>query len=540
MIMRKIIFISALMFMTVAASAQTIYDGLMYSERNYEGTARSVAMGNAFTALGGDLGGVGINPAGSAVAKYAQITLTPTISIAASATPGYRNSYAKTSVPNYGMMFSWDTSRSSGLKNITFGFVVNQVNDFNEDIYASGRNTSSSFMGAMADEASRLNLSGTYLDMDDAYDYDPYKYVVGYQSGMISTYDGQDNKFVGASEVIYHGNDGQTNIYIGGPLEQTYGRQVIGRKSDYLFNLGANISDFLYLGANLGITAMNYNYCDYFKEEAADPNDFEIFLDNGKSIYFNNMKYMHTFNAETSGVYGKFGFILTPGYGLRIGGAIQTPTVTTVYEEWYMDGETTFSDPQYNGSAGSPMDYDTYTFIEPWRANFGIAYTLKKLGVISVDYEFCDYSTMKFKDGFNEGRDYFHDMNRTIRETFRTSHMLRAGIEVKPLDVLAVRAGYGLTTSPDKEESAAALTTEDAAKGLGWIARRSVSPTQNLAFGLGYSSRNSFFADIACRYNFRTEEYFMPYDAYIEGVAAPEYTITKDSWKVLLTFGWRF
>ena len=60
-----------------AAHAQTAYDALRYSENNYEGTARSVAMGNAFTALGGDLGAVTINPAGSAVAKYSQITLTP-------------------------------------------------------------------------------------------------------------------------------------------------------------------------------------------------------------------------------------------------------------------------------------------------------------------------------------------------------------------------------------------------------------------------------------------------------------------------------
>ena len=52
----------------VTGYAQTAYDALMFSENNYEGTARSVAMGNAFTALGGDLGAVTMNPAGSAVA----------------------------------------------------------------------------------------------------------------------------------------------------------------------------------------------------------------------------------------------------------------------------------------------------------------------------------------------------------------------------------------------------------------------------------------------------------------------------------------
>lgn len=545
--MRKILFISALMLIGAAAGAQTIYDGLMYSERNYEGTARSVAMGNAFTALGGDLGGVGINPAGSAVAKYTQVTLTPTLSIASTATPGYRYTSASTAIPNYGIMFNWDTSRASGLKNITFGFVVNQVNDFNDDVYASGRNTTTSFMGAMAQEATDLGLSGTYLGMDDAYAYDPYKYVVGFQSGMISNYispnakpeDITDNVFVGASELPIN-RDGEISFALGGPLEQTYGRKVTGRKSDFLFNLGFNISDYLYLGANLGVTSMYYNYSDYFKETAEDYTDFEHELENGETTYFRNMKYTHTFNAETSGIYGKFGFIFTPGYGLRIGGAVQTPTVTTVYEEWYMDGETEFSDSKYNAYAGSPLDYDSYTLIEPWRANFGIAYVFKKLAILSVDYEFCDYSTLRFKNSYNDGRDYFNDMNSLIRSTFQTSHMLRAGIEVKPLEALAIRAGYGLTTSPDKEEFGYALTTEDAAKGLGWIAKRSTASVQNVAFGLGYNSKNSFFADVACRYNFKTEEYFIPYDAYIPNEAVPEYTITKDSWKVLLTLGWRF
>ena len=70
---------------SVAAGAQDMYDALRYSENNYYGTARSIAMGNAFTALGGDLGSIGLNPAGSAVNGYSQFTLTPNISIISTA-----------------------------------------------------------------------------------------------------------------------------------------------------------------------------------------------------------------------------------------------------------------------------------------------------------------------------------------------------------------------------------------------------------------------------------------------------------------------
>ena len=49
------------------AGAQTMYDAFTYSENTYYGTARSVAMGNAFTALGGDMGGIAVSSEGKAV-----------------------------------------------------------------------------------------------------------------------------------------------------------------------------------------------------------------------------------------------------------------------------------------------------------------------------------------------------------------------------------------------------------------------------------------------------------------------------------------
>ena len=541
--MRKTAFIILFALAAMSAQAQTIYDALRFSERDYEGTARSVAMGNAFTALGGDLGSIGINPAGSAVAKYSQFTITPSLTVSSNTTQGaspytdgylpyFQRQFKQTAthfaIPNLGMTFNWETGRASGLKNVTFGFVMNRTNSWNEDVYAAGTNSTTSFMGAMAAEATWDSMLGSNLNMNDAYDYDPWRYVVGYQSGMISTFGGYDDQFVGASEVIFD-NMGQAEISLGGPLEQSYGRRVRGAKNDYLINLGFNISDFLYIGANLGITSMNYSYDEYFKEAAIDPSDFEIALDNGQTMYFVSMKYKYSYSANTSGVYGKFGFILTPGMGLRIGAAIQTPTATTVNEYWYMSGETYYTDNGFNASAESPEGEDRYRFREPWRANFGAAYTLGKLAVFSVDYELCKYGNMKFRrNGFDDDREYFIDLNNDIKDEFGTSHMLRAGVEVKPVDRLAVRAGYGLTTSPE-------VLIE-------------VPAAQNVSFGLGFISRKSFFADVACRYAFATDEYFMPYNDYIlyedgtpmEDAYAPEIRNTKSAWKVLLTLGWRF
>ena len=86
--MRKTAITFLLMLAAAASYAQSAYDGLLFSENNYEGTARSVAMGNAFTALGGDLGSITINPAGSAVAGYSQFTITPGLTFTASTAQG--------------------------------------------------------------------------------------------------------------------------------------------------------------------------------------------------------------------------------------------------------------------------------------------------------------------------------------------------------------------------------------------------------------------------------------------------------------------
>ena len=451
--------LSAMAF--AGASAQTAYDALRYSENNYEGTARSMAMGNAFTALGGDLGAVTINPAGSSVAKYSQITLTPGLTISANTTQGvspYENgslpyferkmmsNASRLSLPNMGLSFNWDTNRSSGIKNMSFGFIANRINSWNEDIYANGTNSTTSFMGAVAAASSGLPSSG--LAASDAYDYYDWRSVVGYQGGMISPFGGFEDEYVGATEGIYENSDGY-DIALAGPIDQSYGKNVNGSKNEYDFNFSVNISDLLHIGANIGFTTFSYDENWYFKETAIDPADFEIGLDSGETIYFDNMKYKNSYTASGSGAFAKIGFILTPGMGLRFGGAIQTPTMNTIDETWYEEGETNFSDKSYSSSAYSPTGSYRYSMRSPFRANFGAAYTLRNFAVLSVDYEFADYGSMRYSTE-DYDRDYFEDVNTDIRERFGFSHMLRAGIEIKPVSTIAIRAGYGLTTGAEK------------------------------------------------------------------------------------------
>lgn len=552
--MKRTIMILTALTVSFASYAQSAYDALNISSVDYEGTARTVAMGNAFTALGGDLGSISINPAGSAVAGYSQISLTPALTFSTNTAVGVspyndgslpyfdremKSGITRFSIPNIAMTFDWETGRKRGIKNIVVGFAINKTKGWNQDVYANGLNSTTSFMGELAasttllmEEYNRNLLPGetpfTYYDLTgtEAYDYMPWKNVIGYQSGMISTFDGHEDQFVGASELIFKNpNTGIDDIILGGPLDQKYGKREIGSSYEYIFNVGANISDFLYIGANIGFTSLEYDYSEYFKEAAVDPSDFEISFDDGSSMCFKNMKYNYSYSTSGTGIYAKIGFIVNPVAGLRIGGAIQTPTRNSINEEWRMSGSTEFSDSRYNSSATSPYGEDRYIIISPMRANIGLAYTIGTIGLVSADYEICNYGTMKYK-GDSESREYFNNINHEIKDLFGSSHSFRAGIEMKPISSLALRAGYNVSSNGEKYD----------------IYRNPMKAilTHNVSLGLGYISKGSFFADAAIRKTFVPDEFIMPYADYIQGTYSPEIKNTQSIWKAFLTLGWRF
>ena len=545
--MRKTAITLLLMAVAAGAYAQNAYDALNFSENNYEGSARTVAMGNAFTALGGDLGAVTINPAGSAVAGYSQFAITPGLTFSTSTAQGVspyddgelpyfqkamKSRMSRFSIPNFGLTFNWDTGRKSGLKSFTFGFVLSKTASWDEDIYATGTNSTTSFMGQLAAEATDQYMWADQLSLQSnpyAYDDCPWKYVLGYNSNMIAPYGGDNDGdfFVGASELIFDNGE----IALGGPLEQTYGRRVTGGKYDYVFNLGANISDYLFLGMNLGINTLEYNYDEYFKEVAVNPSDFEISFEDGTSMCFEKMRYNNGYSASGTGYFAKFGFIITPIAGLRIGGAIQTPTVTTIEEKWGMSGFTEFTGNSASQTEYTPEGEFRYKLRSPMRANIGAAYTFGSFGVISADYEICNYGGMRF-DGSSYDRDYFAEINQDILNRFGAAHSFRLGLEVKPSSSVAIRAGYNVNGCAEKTNS--------------WGEKIDPVYTQNASFGLGFSSKGSFFADIAARRTFVADELFMPYADYIydaDGYVTaptPEIRNHKSLWKLLLTVGWRF
>lgn len=521
--MKKIAIATLLAFAAFSAGAQTIGDAAQFSEHNYYGTARTIAMGNAFTALGGDLGSIGINPAGSAVARYSQVTITPNVSIISTGaqysasdvdfSSPLKTDKARFTVPNFGVNIYTDLHKRSGLKGISFGFVGNATANYLDQVSAFGTNPYTSYLGQMA--AGLAGISSSAFERNPYDNPDVYwNEVIGWRTGMIYNEDGTDDSYIASTERIF--DDGQ--VRTGGPLNQRWGRQARGNRTDMVMNLGLNFSDQFYLGFNIGMVSLDMERELYILEEAVDPNDFPNNFE-GTDTYFSSMRMRNYLEVDGSGIYGKVGLIYVPVPELRFGAAIQTPTAMHIHEYYRTVGEINFMDSKYSASEGSPKGDGEYRLITPYRFNLGAAYNFG-VGVVSADYEMADFSRMRFRSAFDGYADSYPTENEDIAATYGASHALRLGVEIKPMPEFAIRAGYTYATLPEKE------------KDKGFDNRQSAS------FGFGYNSPGSFFFDFAFRGSF-VNRYQILYDDYAS-VISPTVKVNNNLWDIVATFGWRF
>lgn len=570
--MKKILTAALLLALAAGAGAQNMYDAITFGQNNYYGTARSMAMGNAVTALGGDPGSIAINPAGSAVAGFGQFVITPGFTLSAvnaAWSPEGENAYgaanglthARMNLPSIGLIGEFKTGNRIGVKAVTFGIVSSQTNNYNYASDAFGSNSRTSKIAEFADAAydypeSTLANYNSFQNSDA-----PWDLLTAYQGGMYGPY-GWDGLYAGVTETI--ADDGSYH-YVPGALSQTSSRTKRGSKNDLIFNLGVNISDRVYLGFNVGLPTARYRYNESFYESAVDPSQFPIIYQDGDQeylTYFRRGTYSYDYLADLAGIYAKVGVIVRPTNNLRLGASFQTPTAYTISERWQHYAATVFDDSYYDDSQYSPEGEFEYTMRSPYRASFGLAYTFGKLGAFSVDYELADYSVMRFNDLHRNrlSSDSYLVENQTNRYFAGVAHSVRVGGEFRVTPEFAVRAGYTLSTSPERywTDSAGRTVTADdfAANFYDYYDRVNnlVTPhyyddrTQSFAIGFGYSSPGSFFLDAVARLTRYPAMTFAPYYDYdsfdkagnLQAVLSPRILDDRSLWDVALTFGWRF
>jgi hypothetical protein len=177
------------------------------------------------------------------------------------------------------------------------------------------------------------------------------------------------------------------------------------------------------------------NYSEVWEHSETDPNNVINF--------FNGFTFRNSLTTNGTGVNLKIGLLAKPMEFLRIGAAIQTPTVLNLSDDFRSSMGTDLNDGQATHKYDATGAFD-YAVTTPFRATGSLAFIFKQYGLISVDYEYVDYSSGRLRSG---DFDYFNE-NEAVTTRFKAASNLRIGAELKLMNAYYVRGGYAMYGSP--------------------------------------------------------------------------------------------
>ncbi len=517
--MKKLKFIISAVALTISSTlmSQTYQDVLRYSQPQYSGTARSVAMGSAFGSLGGDFSAIGINPAGIAAYRTSEFSFTPSIMLNSS--ESIMNGSSSTSLTSvnsdenktklllnqFGYVGTYRPMRDNkkGLISTHFAIGYNRNNNFNYRSMAYARNVSNSMTDMFVIDAELTDPS--YLSGATGLAYDAY---------IIDLEDPDSGD-------LYY-----TNYFLDeDKVHQTKIIDKDGYSGEFNFSFGANISNFLLVGGSLDISLMNYKEDVKYFEEFSEDN---AAVGNTDPI-FNHYTLSDYLDASGTGFNIKLGVIITPTKGLRLGLAYHSPTWYNMEENYGSRIDGVF----YNtiddlGSNKTYAYYDgqyDYNFRTPDKIIASASYIFGKLAILSFDYERINYANAKFTASVDDWDDItiINEQNEIIDDVFTSTNNYRAGVEFRVNKQFSLRGGYAFQASPYKEDPKDNEITSYSA-------------------GFGYRFSNYFF-DVAYKLSSYSLNYYnynwdASYDQYI-GTPPTVNTDVKDN-NIVFTFGMKF
>ena len=498
--MKRYILLTGLMVASAMTFAQQEFDALKYSMNEISGSARYVSMSGAFGALGGDMSTLGMNPAGIAVYRSSELTITPTLGTTSTKSVFNRlessDTKSKLLINNFGYVGSFRTYEESDISNFNFGINYNRVKDYNRNVSVLGRNQPSSLLDRICEDENINNGSNLFEH--------------AYETWLI------DKNLSGDYEPINQGETVNNSMYL---MES-------GGTDEWNFSLGANYGHIFYMGMSLGVQNIDYELKSIYNEGFSNNRSFEL---------------RNVLATQGSGVNLKVGAIVRPFPELRLGFAFHSPTYYSM-TDIFNASMTSFGindpgtgrpfdpDPSFQPDEGS-ADYQLKT---PSRLIYSIAYQLGQKGFISMDWDVVDYreTTLKDADGIP-----YRDTNDFMNEDFRVASNIRLGGEYRLTDNVSLRAGTAWYQSPVKK---AVETSNTPIITAGTTPQYSIEKdTYYLSCGLGYRT-GGFFLDAALQRQIRNENFYNYYDSNLNADYSKYAELTTNKTNLIVSMGFKF
>ncbi len=527
------------------------------------GTARSMSMGGAFTSLGADLASMAINPAGLGMYRRGEVAITPGMTMSRASTanglpatgamPYRSNSKNRFALGNIGAVFNVYEGQGRVLS-LNLGIGYNRLADYNYnysfEFAGSDRTSSIADAFCMQLEAGGATVGSNGITMDGASNWgiDPFFWPA---VGAYKTYLVDRNK----NGIWYPGEIGNNATLVGGASMRS-----TGSAGEFDISMGGNLNNKLYFGFTLGIQSIYRKQHIYYGEgysynggNGYDTGDAAVDSEGNRlDDVMQSMGLSQTATVEGAGVNFKLGFTYRPIENLRIGVAFHTPTFYSLDRRYYMSmstvsiGPTDIKKEDYRPHTYTSDAYpdhpiedtgDTgWEFVSPSRLLLGASYTFGSVAIVSVDYQRDWYNGIRVKNQpyLYYGADSW-DFKQDFKYYFKGSNTVRAGVEVRPLPTVALRAGFGYSGSMLRDEKVI-------------LATPAVYKTTYYTAGIGFQLGRSAYIDLAYSYvNDKMTPYLLfladkydPATGQSEHYQSETYSTEMTRHNVALTLGFRF
>jgi hypothetical protein len=401
--------------------SQSESEGLLFSRSDILGTARYTSMGGAFAALGGDATASSKNPAGIAVFRNNEFSLTPAYHENFSEGIYYNKTIttgkSNLNIGSFSLVGVQDLKNAGRWKNTAMSVGMNRTATYHQKYSLKGENIGSSILDDYTNIANSLGIASNNLS--GAYPFDLYLLWKNY---LIDNYSDDSAKYFNNAGVL--------------PIDQGYSVTTTGAKRELYFNFGGNYDDKLYIGAGVANSKIVYERTSTYSEYY-DPKDTTTLIDEFSQTYYDK--------ASGRGYSAVLGAIYRPVNALRIGISWKSPEVQRLAYTYESDNVTVEEGISYEELSPDILNYK-YRIASPMQTTAAIAYTIKKIGLVSLEADYVDYRMINMR-GLADS-DPFTNENAAIDNLLKPTINVRGGIDYRITPFISARAGYALFGNP--------------------------------------------------------------------------------------------
>lgn len=550
--MKRIFIFSMMALAFTAVQAQDTYtNDRLTNTSDIHGTARYVGMGGAMGALGADISVISNNPAGIGLFRRNDISIGMGAVVQdAPAVEGENRAHYTFDQVGFVASFGGRSAEN----HINFALNLQKKIDFRHSMIAEN--------GQLGGLSQAAQLAGLMADF-----YDDYTENVGslvnqaYSAGLYDVFAGN------GEQLQYKAN--QNSFY----------RTTSGNLFGMDLNLSGGVQNRFFWGLTFGIDFLNY-YSDFSYLEMRDG-----YFGGQPLPDYSVQDYTleGTHNVSGAGFNVKLGTIFRPieDSPFRIGIAVETPTWYTLRQEdnwftfwskWQNNGwnadavpasyDYTYLDQQgkYQGYDSPDASYLEFNLHSPWKLRASIGSTVQDFLAWDVEYEYAlnDKATMGYpryeSNGWDDqsvGMDSDKGMNALTKKVMSGVHNVRAGLEFKPVESFAVRAGYNFYSKPMKDNGRYDQSIDsyymNYVLGTDYM---NLKATNIFSLGMGYRYKN-FYADVAYKYRHQKGDFYA-FDDHYQTAVQPETqfvttgdylhptSVNLDRHNVTFTLGYKF